>query len=118
MSAAPPAEAVEIVLAFTSVDEYRAMGHDIDTARSALELPIWATPTEVIAAVLWQCAPRSDTQFCRKILDEDGHRIRPQQHPEQLVAKTRSAIEVRAEIAWIDIGDAGNEGRSEVVPQL
>lgn len=43
---------MEVVLAFTSLDEYRSMGDDLAEARSKLNLPAWSTPTEVIAAAL------------------------------------------------------------------
>jgi hypothetical protein len=52
---APPAESVdalEVVLVFTSLDDYRAMGDDLATVRTNLDLPAWSTPTEVIAAAL------------------------------------------------------------------
>lgn len=56
--AVTPTEAteLEVVLAFSSVEGYRAMGADIEAARSKLGLPSWSTPTEVIAAAL-QAAP-------------------------------------------------------------
>lgn len=52
MSTAATTEALEVVLAFSSTEDYRAMGANIETARSKLGLPAWATPTEVIAAAL------------------------------------------------------------------
>ena len=50
--AAETADALEVVLAFTSLDDYRAMGDDLATVRTKLGLPSWSTPTEVIAAAL------------------------------------------------------------------
>jgi hypothetical protein len=47
-----PAETLEVVLAFASVEEYRAMGADLVAVQAKLKLPKWATPTEVIAAAL------------------------------------------------------------------
>lgn len=49
-------DALEVVLAFRSLDDYRAMGEDIDAARKQLDLPSWSTPTEVIAAALGSVA--------------------------------------------------------------
>jgi hypothetical protein len=44
--------ALEVVLVFSSLEDYRAMGDDLAAVRSKLGLPSWATPTEVIAAAL------------------------------------------------------------------
>jgi hypothetical protein len=43
---------LEVVLAFSSVEDYQAMGEHIAAVRGRLDLPAWATPTEVIAAAL------------------------------------------------------------------
>lgn len=52
MSAEATTTALEVVLVFSSIEDYRAMGEDLDAIRSKLGLPSWATPTEVIAAAL------------------------------------------------------------------
>lgn len=57
MSATPIMEAtapetLEVVLAFSSLEDYRRMGADIAAARAKLGLPKWAAPAEVIAAAL------------------------------------------------------------------
>ncbi len=49
---AASAEALEVVLAFRSTEEYRAMGTAIAAVRSKLGLPARSTPTEVIGAAL------------------------------------------------------------------
>jgi len=46
------ASELAVVLAFSSIEDYRAMGADIAVVRAKLGLPSWATPTEVIAAAL------------------------------------------------------------------
>ncbi|HEX6781567.1 MAG TPA: hypothetical protein VF125_05985 [Solirubrobacterales bacterium] len=48
--------ALEVVLAFSTLDAYRAMGAELDKVRAKLKLPTWSTPTEVIAAALQQAA--------------------------------------------------------------
>jgi hypothetical protein len=45
-------EPLEVVLAFSSVEEYREVGADLAAVRAKLKLPKWATPAEVIAAAL------------------------------------------------------------------
>jgi hypothetical protein len=47
-----PAAELEVVLAFSSTEDYKAMGAQLDAVRAKLDLPTWSTPTEVIAAAL------------------------------------------------------------------
>jgi hypothetical protein len=47
-----PNDQLVVLLAFDSVEEYRAMGADIAAVRGKLGLPRWSTPTEIIAAAL------------------------------------------------------------------
>ncbi|HWP33578.1 MAG TPA: hypothetical protein VNL97_07500 [Solirubrobacterales bacterium] len=49
---AETADALEVVMAFPTVDAYRAMGDLLAKARTKLGLPTSSTPTEVIAAAL------------------------------------------------------------------
>lgn len=49
-AAAP--ETLEVVLAFSSLEDYRAMGVHLEAVKTRLGLPKWAAPTEVIAAAL------------------------------------------------------------------
>ncbi len=44
---------------------------------------------EMLPAILRQRGSGSDAQFGGQILDEDGHQVRPQQHPKQLVPEPR-----------------------------
>ena len=72
-------------------------------------------PREMFAAVLGQRASCRDAQLGGEVLDEDGHRVRPKQYPEQLVAETRSSLEIGGKISRIDIGNASHEGRAEPI---
>jgi hypothetical protein len=45
-------ETLEVVLAFSSTEDYSMMGETIVAVRSKLDLPSWSTPTEIIAAAL------------------------------------------------------------------
>ena len=69
-------------------------------------------------AILWERKSRRDSKLGRQILHQDGHRVRPQQYPEKLVAEARATFYVSGEVAGIDIRDAGDEGGSEIRPQL
>lgn len=51
--------ALEVVLEFTSLDDYRRMGDHIAAVRGRLGLPAWSTPAEVIAAALREQAEPS-----------------------------------------------------------
>lgn len=51
--------ALEVVLEFTSLDDYRRVGDHIAAVRSRLGLPAWSTPAEVIAAALREQAEQS-----------------------------------------------------------
>jgi hypothetical protein len=53
---ADSADALEVVLAFKSLDDYRAMGDDLATVRTSLDLPAWSTATEVIMAAMKELA--------------------------------------------------------------
>ncbi len=62
--------------------------------------------------------PVTMPELGREVLDEHRHGVRPQQHPEQPVAELRAAQDVGGEVAGIDVGDRGDEGRAEVAPHL
>ena len=64
-------------------------------------------------AILRQRSSGGDAQLGGKVLDEDGHEVRPQQHPQQLVAEPRAGDQIRAKISRVDIGNTGHEGRTE-----
>ena len=75
-------------------------------------------PRKVVAAILRQRSSGRNSQLGRKVLDQDCHGIRPQQNPQQLVAKARPAIQVRNEITRIDIGNARHKRRPHRTPQF
>ncbi len=70
------------------------------------------------AAILRQSLSGGDPQFGRKILDQDGHGVRPQQDPQQCVSKPRAAFKVAGKVAGIDIGHAGHKRRTKIAPHL
>src|SRR5277367_6024140 len=72
----------------------------------------------MLAAILRQCTSGRDTQLGGEVLNEDGHQIRPQQYPEQLVTEACSAGKIGGKIPRIDIGDAGHKGRPEPIQRL
>ena len=73
-------------------------------------------PGEILAAVLGQGEAGDDAQLGGEILDEHGHGVGPEQHPEQAIAKLRAAQDIGGEVAGIDVGDGGDECRAEVGP--
>ena len=75
-------------------------------------------PTEVLAAALRQRHSRHNAQLGREVLDDDRHRVRPQQHPQQAVAELAAPHDVGGEVARVDIRDRRDKGRPEVAPDL
>ena len=73
---------------------------------------------EVLAAVLRQGETGDDAQLGGEVLDEHRHGVRPEQDPEQAIAKLRAAEDVGGEVAGVDVGDRGDECRAEVGPHL
>lgn len=73
---------------------------------------------EVLAAVLREGEAGDDAELGGEVLDENGHGIRPEEHPEEAIAKAAAALDVGGEIAGVDVGDAGDEGGTEVAPHL
>jgi len=67
----------------------------------------------MLPAILRQRSPGGNAQLGGKVLDEDGHEVRPQQNPKQLVAEPRAGDQIRAKISRVDIGNTGHEGRTE-----
>ena len=70
-------------------------------------------PREVIAAQLGEVAPGRDADLGREVLDQHRHEVGAEQHPQQQVAVLGAAGDVRGEVAGVDVGDAGDEGRPE-----
>ena len=70
-------------------------------------------PREVIAAQLGEVAPGREADLGREVLDQHRHEVGAEQHPQQQVAVLGAAGDVRREVARVDVGDAGDEGRAE-----
>ena len=75
-------------------------------------------PGEVLAAVLGEGEAGDDAELGREVLDEDGHGVRPEEHPEQAIAEAAASFDIGGEVSRIDVGDRGHEGRAEVSPHL
>ena len=69
-------------------------------------------PGEVLPALLGQVAAGGDAQLGRKRLDEHGHQVADDDHPQQGVAELGAAGDIGGEIAGVDVSYAGDEGRS------
>ena len=72
---------------------------------------------KAVAAHLRQVLPRRDAQLGAHRLDQHRHQVRGDDHPEQQVAELGAAGHVRREVAGVDVGDAGDEGRPEEGPK-
>ena len=59
-----------------------------------------------LAARLGQISAGDDAQLRSQRLQQDGHGVRHDQHPEQLVAEVRAAIQVRGPVARVHVPDA------------
>ena len=68
---------------------------------------------EVLAAQLGQVAAGRDADLGRQVLDQHRHQVRGEDHPQQQVAVLGAAGDVGGEVAGVDVGDAGDEGRAE-----
>jgi hypothetical protein len=60
-----------------------------------------------------QGAARDDAELRGLVLHQCGHHVRHDEHPDQQVAVPCAAGEVGGDIAGIDVGDGGDEGRAE-----
>ena len=54
-----------------------------------------------------------DAELRREVLDQHRDQVRGQDHPQQQIAELGAALDVRGEVAGIDIGDRGHEGGPE-----
>ncbi len=75
-------------------------------------------PRKVLAAVLRQRQPSHNPQLRREVLDQNRHRVRPQQHPQQPIAEAASTLNIRSEVARIDIRNRRHKRRPKVAPHL
>ncbi len=73
---------------------------------------------DVLARLPGQRQSGHNSQLRRKILDQNGHRIRPQQHPQQPVPKPASTFNIRRKITRIDIRHRRHKRGAEVCPHL
>src|SRR6185437_9659440 len=73
---------------------------------------------KTLAAQLRQRLSGGNSELGGKELHQHGDQVGPQQHPEQQVPELSTALDVGGEIAGIDVGNAGDEGRAEVEPNL
>ncbi len=71
------------------------------------------TPAELSAAHLGQVQARGDAEFGAKGLDQHRHEVGGDDHPEERVAELGAAADVGREVARVDVGDGGHEGRAE-----
>ena len=72
-----------------------------------------------LAAGLRQVAAANDAEPRAQRLQQDGHGVRHDQHPEQLVAEARAAFQVGGPVARIHVADAdqvGGPGEREHAP--
>ena len=75
-------------------------------------------PRKMFPAVLRQRQPGHNPQLRRKILNQNGHRIRPQQYPQQPIPVLAPPQNIGREVARIDIGHRRHKRRAEVGPHL
>ena len=68
---------------------------------------------EAVAAHLGEVPPRCDAELRREHLHEHRHQVRGDDHPDERVAVARAAGDVRCEVAGVDVGDRGDERRTE-----
>ena len=74
--------------------------HRIDEHRRQME-----------ATELSQVLAADDAELRRQRLEQHRHQIGEYDHPEQIVAVARTALDIRGEIARVHIGDRGDDGR-------
>ena len=65
---------------------------------------------EVGAAMLGEIRAGGDSQLGRESLHQQGHQVARHHHPDQRVAELGTGLDVRGEVAGVDIGHAGDEG--------
>ena len=63
--------------------------------------------------MLSQIFTGGDTELGGHQLYDHRHDIGPDHHPQQLIAIGCARLNVGGEVAWIDIADGGDKGRSQ-----
>ncbi len=109
--------AEEQVQAYSGAEELGQIGRDCGDFSRCPEGPDGGAG-EMLAAVLREGEAGNDAQLGREVLDENRHRVRPEQHPEEAIAELSSAENVGGEVAGVDVGDGGDEGGAKVGPHL
>ncbi len=71
---------------------------------------------EPLAAELGEVLAGRDPQLRRLGLHDHRDQVRAEHHPEQQVAELGAAGDVGGEVAGVDVGDGGDEGRAEEGP--
>ena len=90
-------------------------------ARGALEIALLypglhAVWSYRVAHRLWQGLSGDQSQLGAEVLHQACHHIGRDDHPHQQETEARSRAHIRGDIARIDIGDRGDEGRPEQSP--
>ena len=67
----------------------------------------------VVAAQLRQVAVGDHPELRGEVLDQHRHQVRGEHDPEQEVAEAGAALDVRCEVARVDVRDGGDEGGPE-----
>ena len=101
-SAAPTNSARSVAIATASACSQRKM-------RVGFEKRVAADLGEVVAG--------GDAELRAHRLDQHRHQVRGQDDPEQQVAVLGARGDVGGEVARVDVGDRGDEGRAEERPQ-
>ena len=111
-----------------AADEQRQPEDDVDAQRRADELgqigrhrdelgldpqPDDHRPREVLPAQLGQVLAGRDADLGADRLDQHRHEVGDDDRPQQLVAELRAGGHVDGEVARIDVGDGGDERRSQ-----
>ena len=65
----------------------------------------------MVANLLRQIFSGGDAQLRRHHLNQHRHQVSPYHHPQQLVAKAGTGLDVGGEVTRIDIADGSNERR-------
>ena len=69
-----------------------------------------------VADRLGQRASGDQPEFGRQVLHQSRHHVGHHDDPHQQVAVLRPGADVGGDVAGVDVGDRGDEGRSEQVP--
>ena len=68
---------------------------------------------EAYSAHLGEVLPRGDPQLRGKALQEHGHQVGQEDHPQEGIAELGAALDVGGEVSGVYVGDGGDEGGTE-----